>query len=147
MRRKRSFCSRDIPLLVFLSSPLFFPFSLFSHCWIYRRSWLKINPKVYDLMICLNSNNTNCFISWEVKKVWNWNFVNTLSIMWDSLHYLEPSTSLKVKLLHGCFSSFLDCTNGTKSLKVSDIRKTFMGKICWKCAQETSSRPPFNFSK
>ena len=28
---------------------------------------------------------------------------------------LEPATLLKVTLPHGCFSSFLNCTNGTKS--------------------------------
>ena len=28
---------------------------------------------------------------------------------------LEPATLLKVTLLHGCVSRFLNCTNGTKS--------------------------------
>ena len=30
---------------------------------------------------------------------------------------LKPATLLKVTLLHGCFSRFLNCTNGTKSCK------------------------------
>ena len=29
--------------------------------------------------------------------------------------------AFKVKLLHGCFSRFSDCTNGTKSRKASHI--------------------------
>ena len=32
-----------------------------------------------------------------------------------------PATSLKVTLLHGCFSRFLNCTNGTKSRKTSQF--------------------------
>ena len=33
------------------------------------------------------------------------------------LHLLKPATLLKVTLLHGCFSRFLNCTKGTKSCK------------------------------
>ena len=33
----------------------------------------------------------------------------------------KSATLLKVTLLHVCFSSFLNCTNGTKSRNVSDI--------------------------
>ena len=34
------------------------------------------------------------------------------------------ATLLKVSLFHGCFSSFLNCTNGTKSRKASHILNT-----------------------
>ena len=34
----------------------------------------------------------------------------------------KPATLLKVALLHGCFSRFLSCTNGTKSRKTSYIK-------------------------
>ena len=34
---------------------------------------------------------------------------------------VQPATLLKVALLHGCFSRFLNCTNGTKSRKASHI--------------------------
>ena len=34
---------------------------------------------------------------------------------------LQPATLLKVSPLYGCFSHFLNCTNGTKSRKVSHI--------------------------
>ena len=35
----------------------------------------------------------------------------------------KPATLLKVKLLHGCFSHFLNFANGTKSRKASHIVK------------------------
>ena len=34
---------------------------------------------------------------------------------------LELKTLLKVTLLHGCFSRFLNCANGTKLRKASQI--------------------------
>ena len=39
---------------------------------------------------------------------------------WRNVNYskvagLKPATLLKLTLLHGCFSRFLNCTNGTKS--------------------------------
>ena len=37
------------------------------------------------------------------------------------LHAKSFTTLLKVTLLHGCFSRFLNCTNGTKSRKTSHI--------------------------
>ena len=43
---------------------------------------------------------------------------------------LKPATLPKVALLHGCFSRFLNCTNGTKSRKASQIsydKKKFSG--------------------
>ena len=33
----------------------------------------------------------------------------------------KPATLLKVTLLHGCFSHFLNCTNGAKSRNASHI--------------------------
>ena len=37
------------------------------------------------------------------------------------LQALKPATLLKVTFLHGCFSRFLNRTNGTKSSKTSHI--------------------------
>ena len=34
---------------------------------------------------------------------------------------LQPASLLKVTLLHGCFSGFLNCTNGTKLRKPSHL--------------------------
>ena len=42
---------------------------------------------------------------------------------------LKPATLVKVTLLHGCFSRFLNCTNGTKSRKES----TYLINVSHKC--------------
>ena len=34
---------------------------------------------------------------------------------------LKPATLLKVTILHGCFSRFLNCANGTKSRNTSHL--------------------------
>ena len=49
---KSCFCSQDIQIFVFLSSPYFLPAS---HCF---RGWLKINLKVYYVINCLKKNLT-----------------------------------------------------------------------------------------
>ena len=46
---KISFCSRDIQIFIYWSSPLFFPVS---HCF---RGCLMKNLKVYDVINCLNN--------------------------------------------------------------------------------------------
>ena len=42
---------------------------------------------------------------------------------WKSATFskVAAATLLKVPLLHGCFSRFLNCTNGTKSRNVSHL--------------------------
>ena len=47
--------------------------------------------------------------------------------IWYYLCNLKTWTLLKTTLLHGCFSHFLTCTNGTKSCKASHMMLT----ICW----------------
>ena len=45
---------------------------------------------------------------------------------------LKPATLPKVALLHGCFSRFLNCTNGTKSrkfLKSHMIKRSFLVQV------------------
>ena len=66
---KSSFRSRDIPIFLFPSVPLFLPVS---HCF---RAWSKINLKVSDVLNCLNKNSF-CLISSEGKKVWHWNYIH-----------------------------------------------------------------------
>ena len=44
---------------------------------------------------------------------------------------LEPAILLKVALLHGCFSRFLICINGTKSRKASHIWNLFEMNSQW----------------
>ena len=42
---------------------------------------------------------------------------------------LKPSTLLKLTLIHGCFSRFLNCTNGTKSRNAPQLRDIVMSEI------------------
>ena len=37
------------------------------------------------------------------------------SVIFSKVASFSPATLLKVTHFHGCFSSFLNCTNGTKS--------------------------------
>ena len=40
----------------------------------------------------------------------------------NTSNQLKPATLLKVTLLHGCFSCFLNCTNGIKSRNASNLK-------------------------
>ena len=46
-------------------------------------------------------------------------FKNREKYLWSSVNFSkvagQPATLRKLTLLHGCFSRFLNCTNGTKS--------------------------------
>ena len=44
------------------------------------------------------------------------------SVTFSKIEGLSLQLYLKVTLFYGCFSCFLNCTNGTKSPKVSDIK-------------------------
>ena len=73
---KSSFCSRDIHIFVFPSSPLFLPVT---H---YFKGWSKINLKVCDVIRCLNKNLIITHFAWYLKKEKrrHWNFVHCWSI-------------------------------------------------------------------
>ena len=48
-----------------------------------------------------------------------------------AMHFLKYATLLKLTLLHGCFSRFLNCTNATKSRNASHICGIFtLKKLC-----------------
>ena len=52
----------------------------------------------------------------------------------------QPATLRKLTLLHGCFSRFLNCTNGTKSRNASHI-VTFSGSFWLVIYVKTGSYP------
>ena len=58
---KSSFCSWDIQIFVYSSSPLFFRVS---HCF---RGWFKKNLKVCDIITCLNKDLITHFV-WYLEK-------------------------------------------------------------------------------
>ena len=43
------------------------------------------------------------------------------SVTFSKVAGFQPVTLLKVTLLHGCFSRFLNCANGTRSRKTSQM--------------------------
>ena len=58
-------------------------------CWIYRRSWLKICPKLYYFTMFVNKN-INCLIFREVTKAWYWNLIK---------NYIEKINMLKMSTM------------------------------------------------
>ena len=74
---------------------------------------------LYYRRFCHERVNVNFSQKW-VKGVQNV-FINVIYVM-------KPGTLLKLTFLHGCFSRFLNCTNGTKSRNVSHIRRILQSK-------------------
>ena len=56
------------------------------------------------------------FVQFKKREKYPWRSVN-----FSKVTGLKPATLLKLTLLHGCFSSFLNCTNGTKSRNTSQM--------------------------
>ena len=54
------------------------------------------------------------FVQFEKREKHPWR-----SFTFSKVTGFYPAALLKVALLHGCFSHFLNCTNGTKSHKTS----------------------------
>ena len=45
--------------------------------------------------------------------------------------WLYPATLLKLTLLHGCFSRFLNCINATKSRNAPHMGPSALQQLCW----------------
>ena len=67
-------------------------------------------------MIIFTTTKINKY-SWNVKLL-------GFSCGFNFSKFFQPATSLKLTLLHGCFSRFLNCLNDTKSRKISHTRMT-----------------------
>ena len=119
---KTTFQSWDIPIFVFLSSPIFLPVR---HC---LRSWSKMNLKVYDIINCLNKNLITHFV-WYLKNKKRYE-IETFSIdrvlnkehfygeIWENVHQeLVPDP-------------FLILINNPK--QSLHARNSFKNKIFWK---------------
>ena len=66
------------------------------------------------------------FVQFKKRKKHPWR-----SVTFSKVAGKKPTTSLKVTLLHGCFSRFLNCTNKTKSCKtlhinIKSLNNTFL---------------------
>ena len=58
------------------------------------------------------------FLQFEKREKHAW---RNVTFSKDTDRGLRPATLLKVTLFHECFSRFLNCTNGTKSGKASQL--------------------------
>ena len=58
---------------------------------------------------------------WKDTGKWNIKIENILEKRRAKVQENEADNFQKVTLLHGCFSCFLNCTNGTKSHNTSHI--------------------------
>ena len=64
------------------------------------------------------TNVMRCVISYHLGNLINVNDTHGGVLLLVNCR-LQPATLLKVRLLHGCFSRFLNCANDTKSRKAS----------------------------
>ena len=76
------------------------------------------------------------FAQFNKREKHSWRSVTFSKVVGFSL----PATLLKATLLHGCFSRFLNCTNGSKLRKASHIilKKNFKNRTIKCTAQKTS---------
>ena len=66
-------------------------------------------------------SNTPPWVFFTFFKLYKWyQIAPSITYMYYT-YIFEPATLLKVALFHGCFSRFLNCTNGTKLRSASHI--------------------------
>ena len=76
-------------------------------------------------------SNTHPWVFFTFFKLYKWyQIAQRITYMYYT-YIFESATLLKVTLLHGCFSRFLNCTNGTKLHNASHMK---MSK-CVTCIQ------------
>ena len=77
--------------------------------------------------------NVRCVIWYHL-----YNLKNVKNTQGEVLLFVKPATLLKVSLLHGCFSLFLNCTNATKSLKASQMVINNINGIFISCSDHST---------
>ena len=81
----------------------------------------------YTENICDALRDLVPFVQFTKREKHPWKSVNFSK----KLKRLQPATLLKLTLLHGCFSRFLNCTNGTKSRNASNIVIPYLRSPIW----------------
>ena len=91
-------------------------------CYLIIETWKLFIKFEYQLFVM------RCAIWYHL-----YNLKNKKKKQWRSVTFSKPTTLLKVTFLHGCFSYFLNCTNGTKSRKLSQFWIYFSSysKVKW----------------
>ena len=85
---------------------------------LFCTKWCSCYEKVYNIYVSLEKNNLLAFYNWV-----KYSRISTdqeIPYM-DWMRKSQCATLLKVTLLHGCSSRFLNCTNGTKSRNTPNI--------------------------
>ena len=101
----------------YISDELFFFLLSDINIWYFFVIYCNCNSSSFSC-----SNVFNCFNSlWWMRK-WYLSFVPSSNVMrWAIWYHLYNSKNVKLPLLHGRFSRFLNCTNGTKLRNASQI--------------------------
>ena len=120
---KSSFHSRDIPIFVFLSSPLIL---LVSHCF---RGCSKVNIKVNDVINCLKKNLIITHFAWYLEKEESYGIesLSNDSVLNNKHLWKNRAENLHQKLVP---DPFLILVNNTK--QPWHWRNSFKNKISWK---------------
>ena len=94
------------------------------------------------LHVCENS--ADMYNAITLKKIWREIVLIALDTLYGLVQFvqfkkLKPPTSLKVTLPHGCFSYFLNCTNGSKLHKASIMLNLFiyLMNLNWQSGNES----------
>ena len=83
-------------------------------------SWQKLSYKIHSYNFYQEIRKIRSVRDVMTCVILNRVIYETLCVIW--YYFFQPTTLGKVLLLHGCFSRFLNCTNGTKSRKASEIK-------------------------
>ena len=100
---------RGIKFFLLFFKILTFALTIASHV---VKNYLKIIAK-----ICGALRDLVPFVQFKKREKHPWKSVN-----FSKIAGFEPATLLKLTFLHGCFSGFLNCTNGTKLRNAPHIR-------------------------
>ena len=84
-----------------------------------KLTYFVTSPKSFEIFFCDALRDLVPFVQFKKREKHPW-----MSVTFSKMAG-QPATLLKVTLLHGCFSRFLNCTNGTKSRKVPRTKFVF----------------------
>ena len=89
------------------------------------------NPRVWETSVFQVIDENNQIILDALHELVPFlQFKNMKNTHWGVLLSVKPATLLKITLLHGCFSRYLNFTNGTKLLK------TYLRILWWVVSPE-----------
>ena len=99
---------------------------------------LHYNQKIYQKPEKKAQNGLTGIVFWEAlgDLVPFEQFLKSEKQPWRSVTFSKVASWLKVTLLYGCFSRFLNCANGTKLRKASHLTVTFIYPFTLRCPKK-----------